>query len=77
MVLDTHIVVYFASINGEDEGIEETVEDDVRCYQRDGRILVKSAKGYVVTLFDVVGCVLAITLGCALMFPPQAHICLE
>ena len=72
--MDTHIVAYFASANGENEGIEETVEDDVRCYQQNGRIMVESAKSNVVPLFDVVGCVLAITPSCTLMFPPQAHI---
>ena len=56
---DTHIVAYFASDNGEDEGIEETAEERVRFYQRNGQIVVEGAEGYPVYLYDVVGRLLA------------------
>ncbi len=56
---DTHLVAYFASDNGEDEGIEETEEERIKLYQRGGRIVVEGAEGYPVYLYDVVGRLLA------------------
>ena len=56
---DTHLVAYFASDNGEDEGIEETEEEKVKLYQRNGQIVVEGAEGYPVYLYDVVGRLLA------------------
>lgn len=56
---DTHIVAYFASDNGEDEGIDETLEESVKLYQRNGQIVVEGAEGYPVYLYDVVGRLLA------------------
>ena len=56
---DTHIVAYFASDNGEDEGIEETAEERIKLYQRNGQIVVEGAEGNPVYLYDVVGRLLA------------------
>ena len=56
---DTLLVAYFASDNGEDEGIEETEEEKVKLYQRNGQIVVEGAEGYTVCLYDVVGRLLA------------------
>lgn len=56
---DTHLVAYFASDNGEDEGIEEATEERVKLYQRNGQIVVEGAEGYPVYLYDVVGRLLA------------------
>lgn len=56
---DTHLVAYFASDNGEDEGIEETEEEGVKLYQRNGQIVVEGAEGNPVFLYDVVGRLLA------------------
>ncbi len=56
---DTHLVAYFASDNGEDEGIEEATEERVKLYQRNGQIVVAGAEGYTVCLYDVVGRLLA------------------
>ena len=56
---DTHLVAYFASDNGEDEGIDETLEESVKLYQRNGQIVVEGAEGYPVYLYDVVGRLLA------------------
>ena len=56
---DTHLVAYFASDNGEDEGIDETLEESVKLYQRNGQIAVEGAEGYPVYLYDVVGRLLA------------------
>lgn len=56
---DTHLVAYFASDNGEDEGIEETAEEGVKLYQRNGQIVVEGAEGNPVYLYDVVGRLLA------------------
>lgn len=56
---DTHLVAYFASDNGEDESIEESADEKVKLYQRNGQILVEGAEGYPVYLYDVVGRLLA------------------
>ena len=56
---DTHLVAYFASDNGEDEGIEETTEEGVKLYQRNGQIVVEGAEGNRVTVYDVFGRLLA------------------
>ena len=56
---DTHLVAYFASDNGDDEGILETEEDGFKCYQRNGQIVVEGAEGNIVTLYDAVGRVFA------------------
>ena len=60
---DTHLVAYFASDNGEDEGIEDATEDRVKLYQRNGQIVVEGAEGYPVCLYDVVGRLLATRRG--------------
>ena len=56
---DTTIIAYFYSDNGEDEGIEETAEDGVKLYQRNGQIVVEGAEGSRVMLYDVYGRLLA------------------
>ena len=56
---DTTIIAYFYSDNGEDEGIEETVEESVKLYQRNGQIVVEGTEGNPVYLYDVVGRLLA------------------
>ena len=56
---DTTILAYFASDNGEDESIEESADEKVKLYQRNGQILVEGAEGYPVYLYDVVGRLLA------------------
>lgn len=58
VVRDTHLVAYFASDNGE-EGIEETVEEGAKIYQSNGQIVVESAEGSRVMVYDVFGRVLA------------------
>ncbi len=58
VVRDTHLVAYFASDNGE-EGIEETVEEGAKIYQSNGQIVVESAEGSRVMVYDVYGRVLA------------------
>lgn len=55
---DTTILAYFASDNGE-EGIEETVEEGAKIYQSNGQIVVESAEGSRVMVYDVFGRVLA------------------
>lgn len=52
-------MAYFASDNGEEEGIGETAEERVKLYRRNGQIVVEGAEGNVVTLYDAVGRVLA------------------
>ena len=56
---DTTIIAYFYSDNGEDEGIEETAEEGVKLYQRNGQIVVEGAEGSRVMVYDVYGRVLA------------------
>ena len=56
---DTTIIAYFYSDNGEDEGIEETEEEKVKLYQRNGQIVVEGAEGNPVYLYDVVGRLIA------------------
>ncbi len=56
---DTHLVAYFASDNGEEEDFEETEEEKVKLFQRNGQIVVTGAEGYTVCLYDVVGRLLA------------------
>ncbi len=56
---DTHLVAYFASDNGDDEGIEETAEEGVKLYQSNGQIVVEGAEGNRVTVYDVFGRMLA------------------
>ena len=56
---DTHLVAYFASDNGEDEGIDETLEESVKLYKRNGQIVVEGAEGNPVYLYDVMGRLLA------------------
>ena len=56
---DTTILAYFASDNGEDEGIEETAEEGVKLYQRNGQIVVEGAEGNRVAVYDVCGRLLA------------------
>ena len=57
---DTHLVAYFASDNGEDEGVEEVVENKFKCYQQNGQIVVEGAEGNNVMVYDLYGRVLAI-----------------
>ena len=57
---DTTIIAYFYSDNGEDEGIEETAEEKVKLYQRNGQIVVEGAEGNRVMVYDVYGRVLAV-----------------
>ena len=56
---NTHLVAYFASDNGEDEGIGETAEEGVKPYQRNGQIVVEGAEGKRVMVYDVYGRLLA------------------
>lgn len=56
---NTHLVAYFASDNGEEEGIEEAAEEGVKLYQRNGQIVVEGAEGKRVMVYDVYGRLLA------------------
>ena len=56
---DTTIIAYFYSDNGEDEGIEETVEEGAKIYQSNGQIVVESAEVSRVIEYDVYGRVMA------------------
>ena len=56
---DTHFVAFFASDNGEDEDVEEVVENRVKCYQQSGQIVVEGTEGNNVMVYDLYGRVLA------------------
>ena len=56
---DTHLVAFFASDNGEDEDVEEVVENRVKCYQQSGQIVVEGTEGNNVMVYDLYGRVLA------------------
>lgn len=52
-------MAYFASDNGDDEGIEETAEEGVKLYQLNGQIVVEGTDGNRVTVYDMYGRMLA------------------
>ena len=62
VIQDTTIIAYFAPDNGEVEGIEETAEEGVKLYQRNGQIVVEGAEGSRVMVYDVYGRLLATKL---------------
>ena len=59
VVMNTHLLVYFTSGNGEDDGVEKTEEKGVKRYQWNGQIVVEGAESNMATLYGAVGRVLA------------------